>query len=271
MAAKKSAKTSKTKTTKEEKTNTDVFQKAVPALLVLTVILAFFVGILWQKVSYIERYGSSGSGGSPQAGTNPAAPPAARTAEDYIALASEIGADENGLKTCVDEKRYADKVENQYQTGIDVGVTGTPGSFIINNKGDVWKIPGALSFSDVSAAIDAAMGTADAAPVSIAKLAASDAAKIAEVGNDDHIVGNPDAPVTIIEFSDYECPYCKSFHPTIKQVLSEYDNEVRLVYRHFPLDMIHPNARGIAEISECVHELAGDEAFWEFTDAVFSS
>jgi protein-disulfide isomerase len=88
---------------------------------------------------------------------------------------------------------------------------------------------------------------------------------------DDHIRGNPDAPVKIVEFSDLECPFCKSFHPTMEQVVADYNGQVAWVYRHFPLDNIHPWARPAAEASECVAALAGNDAFWTYIDRVFAA
>ena len=91
------------------------------------------------------------------------------------------------------------------------------------------------------------------------------------VTNDDHIRGNPNAPVTIIEFSDFECPFCSRFHPTLKRVLAEYGDQVRWVYRHFPLSQIHPQATAAAEASECIAEQAGNDGFWQFGDALFEN
>ncbi len=86
----------------------------------------------------------------------------------------------------------------------------------------------------------------------------------------DHIRGNPGAPVTLIEYSDFECPFCKSFHPTVKKVVDESRGQVRWVYRHFPLDQIHPvKARKEAAASECAAELGGNDAFWKFADRFF--
>ncbi len=78
----------------------------------------------------------------------------------------------------------------------------------------------------------------------------------------DHIRGNPDAPVTLVEYSDFECPFCKRFHPTVKRIVDEYGGRVRWVYRHFPLDEIHPvKARREAAAAECAAELGGNDAF----------
>ncbi len=86
------------------------------------------------------------------------------------------------------------------------------------------------------------------------------------VSSDDHIRGNPDAPVKIVEYSDTECPFCKRFHPTMQQVMSEYDGKVAWVYRHFPLDQLHSKARKEAEATECAGELGGNDGFWKYLD-----
>lgn len=81
----------------------------------------------------------------------------------------------------------------------------------------------------------------------------------------DHIRGDVNAPITLIEYSDLECPFCKIFHASLQQVLQEYPGKVRWVYRHFPLAQLHPKAAKEAEAAEC----AGDK-FWEFVDGVFA-
>lgn len=91
---------------------------------------------------------------------------------------------------------------------------------------------------------------------------------IRPISADDHIRGNPNAPVKIVEYSDFECPFCKRFHETMQQVMSEYGDQgqVAWVYRHLPLDQLHSKARKEAVASECAAELGGNDAFWKFTD-----
>jgi protein-disulfide isomerase len=87
----------------------------------------------------------------------------------------------------------------------------------------------------------------------------------------DHIRGNPNAPIVIVEYSDFECPFCKNFHETMNKIMDKYgsDGKVAWVYRQFPIEQLHPSAPRIAEASECVAELAGNDAFWKFSDQVF--
>ena len=84
----------------------------------------------------------------------------------------------------------------------------------------------------------------------------------------DHIRGNQDALVTIVEYSDMECPFCARFHSTMQQVVDEYgkNGQVSWIYRHFPLDSIHSKARTEAVATECAAELGGNDAFWKYLD-----
>lgn len=95
--------------------------------------------------------------------------------------------------------------------------------------------------------------------------------EVRPVDSTDHILGDPNALVKIIEFSDLECPFCKGFHDTMKQIMREYGDtsQVAWIYRHFPLDSIHPKARIEAEATECAAELGGNESFWLYTDRIF--
>ena len=86
----------------------------------------------------------------------------------------------------------------------------------------------------------------------------------------DHVRGNPKAKVTIVEFSDFECPFCARIHSTLSRIVEE-NNDVKWVYRHFPLSQIHSNALSASIASECVAKLAGNDAFWTFADALFNN
>jgi protein-disulfide isomerase len=91
------------------------------------------------------------------------------------------------------------------------------------------------------------------------------------ISDNDHIRGNKNAPVKIVEFSDYQCPFCKRHHPTMQQIMAEYGDQVAWIYKHYPLDSLHPQARPAAEASECIWEQKGDDGFWQFTDDIFAN
>jgi protein-disulfide isomerase len=92
------------------------------------------------------------------------------------------------------------------------------------------------------------------------------------VSNEDHIRGGLDATVKVVVFSDPECPFCKRFHSTMKQVADNYSkgNKVAWVYRHFPLDTLHPKARKESEALECANELGGGDGFWNYMDRLMT-
>lgn len=104
-----------------------------------------------------------------------------------------------------------------------------------------------------------------------AALGSGGADNIKPITGQDHILGNPEAPVKVVEFADAECPFCKRFHSTMRQIIQEYgpSGQVAWVYRHFPLDQIHSKARKEAQALECANELGGNAKFWEYTDRLY--
>ncbi len=93
------------------------------------------------------------------------------------------------------------------------------------------------------------------------------------VNNDDHVRGNPAAPIKIVEYSDTECPFCKNFHNTMKDITNNHgkDGTVAWVYRHFPIKSLHAKAIREAEATECVASLAGEDAFWSYLDRIYAT
>ena len=100
--------------------------------------------------------------------------------------------------------------------------------------------------------------------------AADDAAQnVPAVTDADHVLGDANAPITWIEYSDFECPYCQRFHPTTQQMMQDYAGQVKLVFRHFPLSFHEPVASKAAVAAECAAAQGGDKAFWDFADVYF--
>ena len=84
---------------------------------------------------------------------------------------------------------------------------------------------------------------------------------------DSHVTGNPNAAVTVVEFGDFECPICGSEEPVVRQIRAKYANQIRFVFRQFPLTHIHPFSEKMAEASECAAEQG---KFWEMMDKIYS-
>jgi protein-disulfide isomerase len=132
----------------------------------------------------------------------------------------------------------------------------TSGNSSTNGKADNGKVLGVQDTGDTKPAAQQPEGGPQADP-----------SKLSAVTDADHIRGDKNAKVTLIEFSDFQCPYCGRIEPTIEKVLKDYSGKVRLVYRHFPLSF-HENAQKAAEASEC----AGDQGkFWEMHDKLYAN
>jgi protein-disulfide isomerase len=125
--------------------------------------------------------------------------------------------------------------------------------------------------TDTSKTIDA--NTNQAAAVNTNQAAAqptepaADATKLRPVTKADHVRGDYNAPVTLIIFSDFQCPYCAKHEDTIKQVLADYPGKVRVVFRNYPLSF-HDQAQKAAEATECADEQG---KYWEMHDKVFEA
>ncbi|MEO5376729.1 MAG: DsbA family protein [Magnetococcus sp. DMHC-6] len=89
--------------------------------------------------------------------------------------------------------------------------------------------------------------------------------------NRDHVFGNPGAEVTLIEYSDFECPFCKKFHPIPEEIVSQYKGRVNWVFRHFPLSFHGQSAQKEAEASECAAEQKGNDGFWEYAKLIYDN
>lgn len=141
-----------------------------------------------------------------------------------------------------------------------------------SNKIQTLAIPIAIVIAGAFIAVALYMtggSNAGALGAEVPEMPSGDLEAMAPITGEDHIRGNPNAPVKIVEYSDTECPFCKKLHPTLQQVIGEYGDQVAWVYRHFPLDQLHPKARKEAEATECAAELGGNDGFWKYLDRLF--
>jgi protein-disulfide isomerase len=97
------------------------------------------------------------------------------------------------------------------------------------------------------------------------------AANVPAPSSADHIVGSPNAPIVMVEYSDFQCPYCQMIYPSLKQIQSASGGQIAWVMREFPLYQIHPQAMPAANAAECITEQLGNSAFWKFADDDFNN
>jgi protein-disulfide isomerase len=128
---------------------------------------------------------------------------------------------------------------------------------------------GTSAGTGATGAAQAPQAAGDALPNTVGKLSEAQAEKIPTLRESDHVRGNRNADVILIEYSDLECPFCKQFHATAKQVVSDYNGKVAWVWRHYPIAQLHSKAAKEAEATECANELGGNDAFWKLADKIY--
>jgi protein-disulfide isomerase len=195
---------------------------------------------------------------------------------NYEQWAKQIGLNVERWRRDKDSTELADAITSDARYGTSVGADGTP-AFFINGR----LISGALPFETFKPIIDEEIKKADAAlkkgvkhdklydvlvaeNVQSAGHAEQEMAAKVDVGNAP-VLGPRNAPVTIVEWSDFQCPFCGRVEPTLQQLRQEYKGKIRLAWKNQPLSF-HPNAMPAAEAAMAAHEQG---KFWEFHDALF--
>jgi protein-disulfide isomerase len=172
-----------------------------------------------------------------------------------IAKASNVN--QKNLESCIANQDTKAKVDADIAAGKLAGLQGTPHMVVsINKNGVITQFPlsGAQPKNVIEQAI--AMGAAaDGATIN----------PIQEITANDHVQGNLESGVTIIEYSDIDCPFCKRLHPTLQQLVDE--GKIAWVYRHSPIPQLHPDAYNKAITAECFAKLGNKSAFWNYLDA----
>jgi protein-disulfide isomerase len=96
-------------------------------------------------------------------------------------------------------------------------------------------------------------------------------ANVPAPSSSDHIIGSPTAPIVMVEYSDFQCPYCQMIYPSLKQIQSTSNGQIAWVMREFPLYQIHPQAMPAANAAECIAAQLGNTGFWKYADTVFNN
>ncbi len=193
-------------------------------------------------------------------------------ADAFRAFAAELGLDATAFGACLDEDRYADAIAANQELGLNRGVNSTP-SFFINDQ----LIAGAYPLETFNQAIDAALsGESIEGETNAATAAAPQAPAVAPTPATivmDNIAaarGEATAGVTIVEYTDYQCPYCQRHAAeTLPTIITEMIDAGRVHYviKDFPLDTIHPQARAGAVAARCAGE---QDAYWQMHDSLFT-
>ena len=179
-------------------------------------------------------------------------------------LSEQVGIKKADFDACIagiDQSALQAKINTSVEAamkGLKPEERGTPYSIIVDKNGTKTEVRGSLPIDQVQKAI---------AEVKAGKVTNPYKGAVALSEPGDHIMGNPDAEVVIIEYSDFECPYCKAFQPTLKQIVSESNGSVAWIYRNWP---IHQNSVQKLIAAECVAKLKGNDAFWKYSDLLFA-
>jgi hypothetical protein len=178
-------------------------------------------------------------------------------------LSEQVGVSKEKMTAClknIDSTALQTSISTSVESAMKALPTdqrGTPYSIIVGKNGAMAEVRGADSIDNVKKLIS---------EIESGKVTNPYKGEVPAVTSEDHIIGNIDAPIVIIEYSDYECPYCKGFQATIKQITNESNGKVAWVYRHWP---IHQNSFAKLVAAECVAKIKGNDAFWKYSDLLF--
>lgn len=191
--------------------------------------------------------------------------PVGEVARDLVKeVAKELRLKGSKWESCLASQEVLDQVQKELNDGTTAGVSGTPTTFVLLRKGNVYEtlpvITGAQDVSIVRQTIEQALlGNVKTVPFAGAPVSDSD------------FVKGVRGDVLVVEYADAECPFCVQFHSTMTTMMSEYQDRVGFVYRHFPLPpRMHPNAARYAAAIECAGKLKGQDAYFGFIDKMFT-
>lgn len=249
---------------------------------ILTTPLAIIIGSLIISLTILLSNGviklktqSQGSVASASIAPSPPSQPLAKTEADIIGklkiYAGKLNLDQEKFARCLDSGEKASIIKTDQDDGIKFGINGTPGYFINGHKSG-----GAIPYEWLKTMLDFELnkGNWNNLPDNLKSLVDRGVVQVSatQVSSGSlPILGNPAAPVTIVEFSDFQCPFCGSFYrDNEKKLRTEYidSGKVKFSYRDFPLTQIHLGAQKAAEAARCADD---QTKFWSWHDLVFEN
>ncbi|PIU03351.1 hypothetical protein COT44_03980 [Candidatus Shapirobacteria bacterium CG08_land_8_20_14_0_20_39_18] len=251
-------------------------QKTFPIIIILVAIASFLLGITVNekmgKTGQSPFDNTQGKGISPTAGAS-SSPLSIDNLKKY---AADLGLDTQKFNQCLDNGEQANNVKQDLDQATSLQLPGTPSLFV--NGRFMWGVFPLNLFKEV---IDKELAGTGSNNVSAYSADLQNAAKSQgsqpasfnpkqvkiDIYSTDPQKGPANAKVTLVKFSDFQCPACLAAYPVIEQILQAYPNQIRFVYKQFPLTSIHPYAQKAAEASLCAN---AQGKFWEYYDKVFN-
>lgn len=228
-----------------------------PILVLLLVVASFFVGRLSAQVSSLKNGDTKETVG---AVVTPAPTASKISLAKLKVMAKDLGMESSKFDKCLDDGVFAKQVQAESAEGQGLGVSGTP-TFFINGV----MVVGSLPQADFEKVIEAELKNGTGDKVQLASGGALKRVSKVPYGKG-YVKGSENAKIKIIEYTDFECPYCNKSFPTIEALLTKYGEKISLEYRSFPLGF-HADAQKAAEAALC----AGEQGkFWEMHDRMFT-
>jgi protein-disulfide isomerase len=195
----------------------------------------------------------------------------------FAGYAGELGLDEAAFSACLNGGQQAAAVQADMEEAFELGVNGTPTFFIggypFSGAHPIQNFDQIITLAENGQLRDAISEAIAAAQAQQKQQQQRPTMAPADVPiGDAPIKGDPDAPITIVEYSDYQCPFCaRHGEQTLPQLFKNYieTGQVRYVFKDFPLTSIHPQAIKAAEAARCAREVGGDDAYWKMHDRLF--
>jgi hypothetical protein len=193
----------------------------------------------------------------------------------------QLGVSKDDLLACIEEN--SEKIYSEIEADLKLlfegqkEECGTPFSVIIDKNGKMKSVCGAIPYEDkeysgtmykgVKSEIEELINGPSPDKTNYLSFMQDYTGKMNLPSEKDHVLGNKDANVTIVEYSDFNCTYCNRFHGVLNQIIEENGDQVKWIFRHRPILGNESISKAIA--AECVTSIKNDKAFWEYAELMF--